>query len=141
MKIIAYGSLLNKSSLEATLGRRVVLKRIVVPGYKRVFNAPFGGYAFMNLEKSPGSQIEAAYFEVDWTELVKFSEREAGSKLLEILPGYWAFMWPRSQCRKLPVLQSYIEFCLEGCRLLNVSLWSGTKKPDLIIDDSQNSLY
>lgn len=141
MKIIAYGSLLNSGSLAKTLGRVAELKPIELAGYARVFNAPFGEYAFFNLVSEPESVIEAAYFELAETEVERFMEREKGSQVLEVLPDYYAFVWPEANCRELPVLQSYIDVCQSGCDELKIDLWPGTKMPAVVVDDRQAPLY
>ncbi len=141
MKIITYGSLLNLFSLEKSLKRKSFLKKIIVPGVERIFNAPFGDYSFLNLRQSFTSQIEAAYFEIEKKELKKFRKREEGSKMKEIIPGYFAFIWPENKCEELPVLQSYINFCVAGADELGVDLWKGTIKPLIIINDLECPLY
>ena len=57
MNIIAYGSLMNQFSLEATLGRPAKLTKITIPGYSRIFNAPFDGHAFLNLQASSPNSL------------------------------------------------------------------------------------
>lgn len=141
MKIIAYGSLMNQKSLENTLQRSVELNVITVPNVQRIFNAPFDNYAFLNIENVKGVSIEAAYFELKPNETKKFTEREEGSEIIEVLPGYFAFVWPKAYSQELPVLQSYIDICLAGCRELNIDLWGGTKVPQAIVDDTSNPLY
>jgi hypothetical protein len=68
MKIIAYGSLMKQNSLETTLRRPAKLNKTTVAGWKRVFNAPFDGYAFLNLVASPAVTIESAWFEASSSE-------------------------------------------------------------------------
>lgn len=133
MKIMAYGSLMNQNSLEKTLSRSVKLTKIIVPGYGRVFDAPFGKYAYLNLRESPG-RMEAALFEMEERELIKFDEREAGSKLIEIMPGILTFIWPDAYCRRLPVLRDYIDICAAGASRLSVDIWRNTELPNEIID-------
>ena len=128
MKIIAYGSLMNQTSLEKTLRRPANLCKIIVPEFGRVFNAPFGLYAYLNLQKMPG-QMEAAIFEMAQSELRKFDVREAGAELVEIIPEYFTFIWPKDYCLNLPVLQEYIDICLEGAASLDISFWLNTRKP------------
>ena len=141
MKIIAYGSLQNKASLEATLGRPVWYEVITIEGYQKVFNAPFGDYAFLNLHENQGSSFNCLYFEIESSELTKFAEREAGSNLIEIMPGYWAFVWPTVYCRALPVLQSYISICEIAARQNNLDFWEGTVQPKKVINDKDKTLY
>ncbi len=141
MNIIAYGSLLNKKSLEKTLARRTDLYKIIIPGVKRIFNAPFGEYSYLNLQMSKGSTIETAYFTLQRSEINKFAKREAGSELTELLPGYYAFIWPNKLCKELPVLQSYIDICKVGAENLDVDFWKNTIRPVEIIDDRNNAQY
>lgn len=141
MKIIAYGSLQNKESLQATLERPVSYEAIEVRGYQKVFNAPFGGYAFLNLEEKQNSSFQCLYFEIQPDELSKFDEREAGSELIEIMPGYWAFVWPTNYCRNLPVLKSYIEVCQDAAQQNKFDFWQGTQQPKEILDDKTRPLY
>lgn len=141
MNIITYGSLMNQKSLEKTLQRDAKLLTITLPKANRIFNAPFGDYAFLNLELGGKDSIEAAYFELDKNEIEKFSEREKDSELIEVVKGMYAFVWPAAYCRELPVLQSYIDVCESGCRDLGIDLWSGMKMPQKIIDDSRQPLY
>jgi hypothetical protein len=140
MKIIAYGSLMNQTSLERTLDRPARLSRTVVSGYERIFNAPFGDYGFLNLRQNMNASIEAAYFELEAGELDKFAEREKGSSLIEVTPGYFAFIWDRP-VDGLPVLKSYIDVCLVGARQLTISFWPGMVKPALILDDRNDPIY
>ena len=72
---------MNRSSLESTLGRSAPLATMAFPGWRRVFNAPFDDYSYLNLRPVPGAITEAAYFELDAAELGLFDEREAGSEL------------------------------------------------------------
>lgn len=141
MKLVAYGSLINKSSLEETLGRDVAYELIAIKDYARIFDAPFGEYAFLNLTNIPGAQFEAACFSIKQSELSKFEVREAGSILLEIKPDHFAFVSPAQKCKNLPVLQSYIDVCEKGCNLLGISLWTSTIRPKTIINDRANPLY
>ena len=94
MNIVAYGSLMCRGSLESTLGRPAALTKITVPGWRRVFNAAFDEYAYLNLRPDPGGAIEAGFLDMDAAELRLFDEREAGSELTELAPGYLAFVWP-----------------------------------------------
>ena len=61
MKTVVYGSLMNQSSLESVVHRPTRLSKIIIPGWKRVFNAPFDGYAFLNLQPTLDGIIEAVY--------------------------------------------------------------------------------
>jgi hypothetical protein len=141
MNVIAYGSLLNQNSLEKTLGRKATLIPITLLGFQRVFNAQFGDYAFLNVEKMSDATIETAYFSLDEKEAVLFAEREKGSELIEVMPGFVAFVWPEKYCRELPVLQSYIDVCLLGAIVLEIDFWRGTKRPQTILDDRKSPLY
>lgn len=132
---------MNGSSLKSTLGRPATLTGLTVTGWRRVFNAPFDGYAYLNLRPAPESLIEAASFELDPDELRQFDEREAGSELIELLPGYFAFVWPAGLCRELPVLESYIAVCRQGAGELGIDLTLGTDWPPDIVDDSADPLY
>lgn len=141
MNIIAYGSLLNKQSLETTLQRKTKLNKIIIPRYERIFNAPFGEYSFLNLQKNKTSFIETAYFVLKENEIEKFKEREAGSDLVEVLPTYFAFIWPEQYCNTLPVLQSYIDVWAKGAEQLKIDIWKNTIKPVVIEDDRKNPRY
>lgn len=141
MNIIAYGSLMNKASLEKTLQRPVVLKKIEIPNYKRTFNAPFGDYAFLNLVAAPEGRIEAAYFTLEESELDFFTDREAGSQLVEVVPDYYAFIWPNVYCKSLPVLASYMAVCRSGAERLSINFDMGLGQPKSIVDDTMQPLY
>lgn len=141
MNIIAYGSLMNKTSLEKTLKRPAELYKIVIPGYSRIFNAPFGSYSFLNLLADPKATIEGAYFTLRESEIKLFADREAGSNLVEILPNYYAFIWPTDYCKTLPVLRSYLSACQKGAQDLGVNFKTGLRAPDEIVDDSAEPLY
>jgi hypothetical protein len=142
VNIVAYGSLMRRQSLEATLGRPATLTKITIPGWQRVFDAAFAdGFAYLNLRAAPGGQIEAAHFTLAPAELRLFAEREEGADLTEVLPGYHAFVWPRERCRDLPVLCSYIDICRRGAAELGISLSAGTAWPATIRDDSAAPLY
>jgi hypothetical protein len=141
MKIIAYGSLMNRKSLEKTLGREVNLRKTKICGYARIFNAPFGRFAFLNLTRLRRSKTEVGYFEILPIELRFFADREAGSNLIEVKKNYFAFVWPKSKCIKLPVLASYIRVCEQGAENLGVDFWQNTTRPQKVTDDLQNPLY
>ena len=139
MKIIAYGSLMNQASLESMVNRPAPLSKIVIPGWRRAFDAAFDPYAFMNLKPAPDRVIEAAYFELDPAEAELFDEREEGSELVEVIPGHYAFVWPEPKCRELTVLWSYIDFCARAAAELGVNFdidW-----PPDVEDDSANPRY
>jgi hypothetical protein len=141
MKIVTYGSLQNKASLEATLSRPVSYGVITIEGYQKIFNAPFGDYAFLNLQKNQSSSFSCLYFEIEPNELTKFAKREAGSDLVEIMPGYRAFIWPTNYCRNLPVLRSYIQLCELAAKQNKLDFWQGTVLPSEVINDAQKPLY
>jgi hypothetical protein len=141
MKVIVYGSLMNRTSLESVLQRPALLSKIAVAGWKRVFNAPFDGYSFLNLRPAENDAIEAAYFELDPSEQQLFAEREAGADLIEVVPGFYAFIWPEEYCRDLPALQSYIDICSRAAGELGVDFASGVDWPEVIIDDKKNPEY
>ena len=141
MNIIAYGSLMNQKSLERSLERPAQLNRIVIEGYQRIFNAPFDDYAFLNLQPAIDARIEGAYVEMSEDELIKFTKREKGSDLIEIIPNYFAFIWPKRFCQSLPVLQSYIDVCLEGATDLGIDFWQGVIRPNMVVNDRNNPIY
>ena len=141
VNIVAYGSLMCRGSLESALGRPAALTKVTVPGWRRVFNAAFGEYAYLNLRPDPGAAIEAAYFEMDAAELPRFAEREAGSELTEVAPGYLAFVWPEAHCRELPVLSSYVAICRRGAAELGLDLGAATDWPLIVVDDAGNPAY
>jgi hypothetical protein len=142
VNIVAYGSLMHRGSLEATLRRPATLTKVTIPGWRRVFDAAFpDGFAYLNLRPTLSTQIEAAYFALDAAELVLFAEREEGAALTEVLPGYHAFVWPRERCRELPVLCSYIDICRRGAAELGISLSAGTTWPSATHDDTTAPLY
>jgi len=132
---------MNRSSLESTLGRSAPLATMAFPGWRRVFNAPFDDYSYLNLRPVPGAITEAAYFELDAAELGLFDEREAGSELIELTSAYFAFVWPAACCRELPVLRSYINVCRRGADELGVDFTAGTDWPALVVDDTADPIY
>jgi hypothetical protein len=142
MNVVAYGSLMCRASLEATLRRPAALTPMTIPGWRRVFNAAFpDGLSYLNLVPALSGQVEAAYFPLGPAELRLFAEREAGSELTEVIPGYHAFTWPASRCRELPVLRSYLDVCRQGAAELGIDLATGTTWPAAIHDDSGRPLY
>lgn len=141
MKIIAYGSLLNVKSMAITFEELKTLRKINLPGFGRIFNAPFGQYSYLNLREGKNLQIEAAYFEVDNNQLKILKKREAGAELVEVMPGFFAFIWRGKYCKKKPVLASYIKVCEDGAQNLGVNFWEGTIKPLKIVNDLKKSLY
>ncbi len=142
MNVVAYGSLMYRPSLEATLRRPAGLTRITIPGWRRVFNAPFpDGLSYLNIQPALSTQLEAAYFTVDRSELPLFADREAGSELVEVMSGYHAFVWPRTAWRELPVLRSYLDVCRRGAAGLGVNLDLGTTWPLVVRDDTANPVY
>jgi hypothetical protein len=141
VNVVAYGSLMRRSSLESTLRRPAPLAKVSFPGWRRVFNAPFDDYSYLNLRPVPGAILEAAYFELDAAELGLFDEREAGSELVEVMPAYFAFVWPAAYCRELPVLRSYIDVCRGGADELGIEFTAGTDWPEVIVDDTADPVY
>ena len=89
--------------------------------YARIFNAKFGDFAYLNIQKIPGQKIEAGYFEITSSEVKLFRKCEAGSLLVEIKPGYFAFIWPEYLTAELPVLFSYINTCVNGANELKIN--------------------
>jgi hypothetical protein len=141
VNVVAYGSLMRWSSLESTLRRPALLAKVSFPGWRRIFNAPFDDYSYLNLRPVPGAILEAAYFELDAAELGLFDEREAGSELVEVMPAYFAFVWPAAYCRELPVLRSYIDVCRGGADELGIDFTAGTDWPEVVVDDTADPLY
>jgi hypothetical protein len=142
VNIVAYGSLMHRASLEATLRRPATLTKVTIPGWRRVFDAAFpDGFAYLNLRPAVSSQIQAAYFTLAAAELSLFAEREEGAALTEVAGGYHAFVWPRERCRDLPVLCSYIDICRRGAAELGISLSAGTTWPATVRNDSAAPLY
>jgi hypothetical protein len=142
VNVVAYGSLMHRPSLEATLRRPAQLNRITILGWRRVFNAAFpDGLAYLNLRPALSTQVQAAWFTVAESELRVFADREAGSDLVEVLPGYHAFVWPEASCRELPVLSSYIDICQRGAKALGIDFAAGTTWPATIRNDSANPAY
>lgn len=141
MKVIAYGSLLSRASLESVVKRPAPLSKVIVPGWKRVFNAAFDPYGYANILLAAESTIEGAYFELDPAEVRLFDEREAGSELIEVMPGFLAFVWPEEYCRELPVLQSYLAVCTGGAAEAGVDFARGTDWPGAVVDDSADPWY
>jgi hypothetical protein len=142
MKVVAYGSLMHRPSLEATLRRPAMLTPVTLPGWRRVFNAPFpDGLSYLNIQPALSSQIEAGYFTVEPAELPLFADREAGSELVEVMSGYHAFVWPPGAWRELPVLRSYLEVCRQGAAGLGISFSLGTTWPAVVCDDAASPRY
>jgi hypothetical protein len=142
MNVVAYGSLMYRPSLEGTLRRPAALTPITVPGWRRVFNAPFAdGQSYLNIQPALSSQMQAAYFTVAVAELPLFADREAGSELVEVMTGYHAFVWPPDACRELPVLRSYLDMCRLGAAGLGVDLDLGTTWPAVVRDDTVSPRY
>jgi len=142
MNVVAYGSLMYRPSLEATLRRPATLTPITVPGWRRVFNAAFpDGLSYLNIMPALSGQLEAAYFTVEPAELTLFADREAGSELVEVMRGYHAFVWLARACRELPVLRSYLDMCRQGAADLGVNLELGTTWPAAVRDDSARPFY
>jgi hypothetical protein len=141
MNLIAYGSLMNQTQVTATLGRPAALTPLELPGYARVFNAPFDGYAFLNLVEAPDTTIEVATFTIEPPELARFAEREAGSQLVPVLPDYYAFVWPMDRTAELPVLQSYLAVCAEGAQSLGLDADRGLIAPARVVNDLRAPLY
>ncbi|GEM_PF-2470542 len=141
MNIVAYGSLMNQASLNTTLQRPTLLTKLVVPGVARIFNAPFGEFNYLNLETDVASSIEAAYFTITQSELTKFAERESGSIVIEIMSGYFVFIWPSKSPRTLPVPRSYIDLCRSGAKDLNINFDRGLIIPRNIFDDQLEPVY
>lgn len=132
---------MKQSSLESAVQRPALLRKITVTGWKRVFNAPFDDYAFLNLQRAPGVEIEAAYFELEPAEVELFAEREAGAELVEVKAGFFAFVWPQDYCRDLPALRSYIDVCSEGASELGIDFTVGTDWPQTVVDDTRDPIY
>jgi hypothetical protein len=142
VNVVAYGALMHRPSLEATLRRPARLNRLTIPGWRRVFDAAFpDGLAYLNLRPALSTQIQAAWFNVAEPELRLFADREAGSDLVEVLPGFHAFVWPEARCREFPVLSSYVDICRRGAKALGIDLAQGTTWPATIRNDSANPAY
>ena len=141
MYIIAYGSLMDSAQLSQTLGRTAQLRLIILNGVARIFNAPFAGYAYLNLRFDPNSSVEAAWFMLQPSELVKFAEREAGSVLSEVAPGYYAFVWPNPPSTALETPRSYLELCQTAAIRLGIDFEIGLIRPARIAEDLNEPIY
>ena len=141
MIIIGYGSLMSKTSLQSTLGRPASLRKTTLTGYARIFNAPFDGYAFLNLTASPGTMLEVAEFDITPPELELFAVREAGSVLIEVSSSKYAFVWPDTATAELAVLRSYVDHCRQGAGELGINFHAGLILPERIEDDMQAPIY
>lgn len=131
---------MNQNSLQKTLRRKIILRKTSLIGWCRVFNAPFGEYAFLNLKKT-NKTIWVAYFCIRKEELELFKEREAGSNLIEVKKGFFAFVWAEEKSKYLPVLRSYIDICEKGAKKLAIDFWRSTKTPKEIVDDRNHPFY
>ncbi|MBU3924258.1 MAG: hypothetical protein KJ592_05040 [Nanoarchaeota archaeon] len=73
--IVGYGSLLSHSSLRETIKDKR-FQKILVKGYKRIFNLIDGKTDILNLEKSKTDHFNAILFYVNDEELKKLKLRE-----------------------------------------------------------------
>jgi cation transport regulator ChaC len=95
IRIVGYGSLMNKESFAKTLKPRE-MKLVWIEGYKRVFNIkPSRPYLYKeggkgmeigvaNIEESGGQRVNGFMFEVDESELEKLKIRERSYRLKEV---------------------------------------------------------
>ncbi|GEM_PF-1882057 len=73
--IVGYGSLLSHSSLKKTI-RDKKFQKIIIKGYKRIFNLIDGKKDILNLEKSKKNYFNAILFYANKKELKKIKLRE-----------------------------------------------------------------
>ena len=73
--IVGYGSLLSHDSLKETIKDKK-FRKILVKGYKRIFNLVDGRGDVLNLEKCKGCEFNAVLFYVDDEELRMLKLRE-----------------------------------------------------------------
>lgn len=121
MYVFAYGSLMNPRSRAKSLPGEHATRSITLKGYRRKMNAPFDGYAYLNIIPSDTHTVEGVLIPVSEHELLLLTEREKGyektevsAQLSEPVDGdVYAFTMPDSECT-LKVPRSYIMTCTSG---------------------------
>ncbi len=134
--IFGYGSLLSSASRFQTLQEEVKAIPLTLFGYKRSWNTRAsqlgGGITFLGLEPVENSFCNGIVFPVDEEQFVRLAKREAGYQQVElpIEAFQWAdpsnsldiktvttfcFVSENRPDNEHPIVQSYLDLCLEGC--------------------------
>jgi len=134
--IFGYGSLLSASSRSRTLLEEVPITPVLLHGYRRVWNVRAdqlgGGISFLGLEPNPESKCNGILFEVNESQFERLVARESGYQQITLpldsfemqqQTGKPAVQEVTTFCYQsdhrpsdaYPIVQSYLDLCLEGC--------------------------
>jgi hypothetical protein len=136
--IIGYGSLISKKSLKRTLPQVTYTEPVYVKNYLRSWSAIIKEASvftttYLGVEKCVDSKINGVIFEVEESllstldrreflykrEKVSLDEIEFFTDFLKInsKDNIWIYITksPKKPTSKFPIIQSYVDTCLEGC--------------------------
>jgi gamma-glutamylcyclotransferase (GGCT)/AIG2-like uncharacterized protein YtfP len=146
--LFAYGSLMNPLSLAKTLpGERTVCDT-ELRGYRRKMNAPFDGYAYLNIVPDKNSTVSGKLIAMSEAEMGLFSSREEGylrTDVSENIDGaphgrVFVFIAPDIECA-MRVPQSYLDTCTYGMSDAEKQRWIDETEMSDIEEDRDNPIY
>lgn len=117
--VFGYGSLMNRRSLQKTLPDKKIERWVSLVGYQRKFNAPVGGYLYLNLVPEINSIVEGVLIRVTDEELKKLKKREIGYRCVDVVRNIkesirgriFTFIAPNKDYPEMKILKSYIDTC------------------------------
>jgi len=148
MYLFAYGSLMNPRSVAKTLSGERVTQRATLRGYRRKMNAPFDGYAYLNIVPDTASSVSGVLIPMTEAELELFSSREEGYEKVDVTEMLssrtegeaLAFIAPDIECRfKVP--RSYLMTCMSGVPETERAQWLAETIMNDIEEDADNPIY
>lgn len=148
MYLFAYGSLMNPASLRKTLPDERIIQRAAIKGFKRKMNAPFDGYAYLNIVPDPTSTVAGVLIPMSEKEFKLFSSREEGYVKTDVTANIngkfdapiFAFIAPDIECA-LKVPRSYIQTCTAGMSVAEREQWIADTLMTAVEEDSENPVY
>ncbi len=146
--LFAYGSLMNPKSLAHTLPGARDVRRAILKGYQRKMNAPFDGYAYLNIVPLAASSVQGVLIAMTRSEIDLFSSREEGYAITDVTDFLtepvdgraYAFIAPDIEC-VLKVPRSYLSTCTAGMSEAERERWIKETLMGEIEEDLEKPLY
>lgn len=148
MYLLAYGSLMNPRSVAKTLPGERVTRRATLRGYRRKMNAPFDGYAYLNIVPGPNTNVNGVLISLSEKELALLSPREEGYTLTDVTEHIdpavdgmvVAFIAPDIEC-SLKVPRSYLMTCMSSIPELEREKWLAETVMWGVEEDGHDPIY
>jgi len=141
---------MNPRSVAKTLPGERAAFPATLKGYRRKTNAPFDGYAYMNIVEDAEASVEGIIIPLTLAELAILEKREEGYEQVDVTGQIdasvtgkvFAFIMPNAADSGLKVPRSYLLTCLQGVSENKRDRWiSETLIPEGIEEDLENPVY